>query len=127
MRKLHAWILASFAFAEIAEGRSRRSSLPIMFGDASWYGWFHEGRLTASGRTFHALVESAASLSLPLGTWVKITNISNGKSTVVQITDRGPYVHGRIIDVSLATAKRLGMVEAGVARVRVDPLPQPGE
>jgi rare lipoprotein A len=71
------------------------------------------------------MIETAASLELPLDSWVRITNLSNGKTAVVKITDRGPYVHGRIIDVSLATAQKLGMVRAGVARVRVDPIEAP--
>lgn len=128
MRSIHAWILAALACAEIAEGKTSRrrvEDIPIMFGNASWYGWFHEGRLTASGVRFHALAETAASTVLPLGSWARITNLSNGRSVVVQITDRGPFVHGRIVDVSLRVARELDMIGAGVARVRIDPLPGP--
>lgn len=122
MRRIHAWILMAFAFAGDSDARSRRSSAPptVSFGNASWYGWWHEGRLTADGSRFHAMIETAASLTLPLGSWVKITNLGNGQTAVVRITDRGPHVRGRIIDVSLATANRLGMVRAGVARVRIE-------
>lgn len=124
MSRLYAWFFAVFAFAEMAEGQPRkRPDLPIAFGNASWYGWIFQGRLTADGRRFQAMSDSAASLMLPLGTWVRITNLTNDRSVVVQITDRGPFVRGRIIDVSLGTAIKLDMVRAGIVRVRVDPLP----
>lgn len=130
MRRFHIWIIAAFAFAQIAAGPDKRKGntlLQIAFGNASWYGWWHENRLMANGKRFHASVESAASLTLPLGTWVRITNLANGRSVVTQITDRGPYVRGRIIDVSHATAVGLGMVKAGVVRVKVEPVAGEGE
>lgn len=125
MSRLYAWLIAAFAIADIADGRPQRNEkqLPTAFGIASWYGWWHDGRITADGHRFQALADGAASLTLPLGSAAKITNLENGRSVIVRITDRGPFVRGRIIDVSLGTAMRLGMVQAGVVRVRVDPIP----
>lgn len=108
--------------AAAAEARSRCAAT---IGIASWYGYHWEGRKTASGERFHALAETAASLTLPLGSWVRVTNLANGRSDVVEITDRGPYVRGRIVDLSLGTAMRLDMVERGLARVRIEPCASP--
>ncbi len=94
-------------------------------GGASWYGGngdgFH-GRKTASGVTFNTYSMMAAHKSLPFGTRVRVTNVSNGKQVVVKIMDRGPYIGGRVIDLSKAAAQLLGMMGTGVARVRVDVL-----
>lgn len=95
-------------------------------GLASWYGGpkFH-GRLTASGEIFNQEKLTAAHRTLPWGSRVKITNLANGRSVVVRINDRGPFVKGRIIDVSLAAARALGMVQAGVTQVSVERLVDP--
>jgi rare lipoprotein A len=94
-------------------------------GGASWYGGngdgFH-GRRTASGATFNTYSLMAAHKSLPFGTRVRVTNVANGKQVVVKIMDRGPYIGGRVIDLSKAAAQLLGMMGTGVARVRVDVL-----
>ena len=94
-------------------------------GGASWYGGngdgFH-GRRTASGVTFNTYSLMAAHKSLPFGTRVLVTNVANGKQVVVKIMDRGPYIGGRVIDLSKAAAQLLGMMNTGVARVRVDVL-----
>ncbi len=94
-------------------------------GGASWYGGngdgFH-GRRTASGVTFNTYSMMAAHKSLPFGTRVRVTNVSNGKQVIVKILDRGPYIGGRVIDLSKAAAQLLGMMGTGVARVRVDVL-----
>jgi rare lipoprotein A len=94
-------------------------------GGASWYGGngdgFH-GRRTASGATFNTYSLMAAHKSLPFGTRVRVTNVANGKQVVVKIMDRGPYIGGRVIDLSKAAAQLLGMMNTGVARVRVDVL-----
>ena len=89
-------------------------------GEASWYGAQHHGRKTASGAVFDQGALTAAHPSLPFGTRVKVTNLSNGKSVDVEITDRGPFVGGRIIDLSQAAARALGMVESGTASVRLE-------
>jgi len=87
---------------------------------ASWYGAWEEGRLMANGHRFHAHALTAASRKLPLGTRVRLVNLANGRSVVVRITDRGPYVLGRDIDVSKGAAERLHMVSAGLAAVRLE-------
>lgn len=89
-------------------------------GLASWYGPGFHGRLTASGDRFDQNDLTAAHRKLPLGSEVKVTNLENGRSIVVEINDRGPYVAGRVIDLSKAAARRLGIIEEGLAKVRVE-------
>ena len=88
-------------------------------GIASWYGKKFHGRLTANGEVFDMNRISAAHRSLPFGTLVRVENLDNGRRLRVRINDRGPFVKGRIIDLSRAAARELGMLEAGVARVRL--------
>ena len=95
-------------------------------GLASWYGGKFQGRQTANGETFDTNLFTAAHKTLPFGTLVRVTNLETGQATVVRINDRGPFVAGRIIDLSRAAAAAIGMAGAGVARVRVEVLP-PGE
>ena len=89
-------------------------------GLASWYGPPYAGRKGADGTVYDQNAMTAAHLTLPLGTLVRVTNLANDQSVVVRITDRGPFVHGRIIDLSLAAAKATGVYRAGVAKVRVE-------
>jgi rare lipoprotein A len=89
-------------------------------GFASWYGGKFQGRLTSSGEVFDTNLMTAAHKSLPFGTIVKVTDQENGKSTVVKINDRGPFVEGRIIDLSRAAAEELDMVGRGIARVSLE-------
>jgi rare lipoprotein A len=93
---------------------------PEMEGLASWYGGKFHGRLTSSGEVFDTNTLTAAHKSLPFGTLVKVTNLDNGLSTVVKINDRGPFVEGRIIDLSRAAADEIGMLGQGVARVSLE-------
>jgi len=86
---------------------------------ASWYGPGFDGNPTASGEIYNQNALTAAHPTLPLGTPVEVTNLANGKSVRVRITDRGPFVRGRAIDLSRGAAKKLGMVKAGVSRVRI--------
>ena len=86
-------------------------------GVASFYS---EGTKTASGEKFNALEMTAAHPTLPFGTKLRVTNLSSGRSVTVRVTDRGPYVHGRIVDVSYSAADALGMVGKGVAKVKLD-------
>jgi rare lipoprotein A (peptidoglycan hydrolase) len=86
-------------------------------GLASWYGGIFHGRKTAMGTTYNMYAMTAAHRSLPLGTWVKVTNERNGKSIVVQVTDRGPYVANRIMDLSYAAAQKLGYANAGTTNI----------
>ena len=88
-------------------------------GIASWYGPdFHGGR-TATGETYDMDAMTGAHPTLPLPTWVRVTNLENGRSVVVRLNDRGPFAKGRIIDLSRAAAEQLDMVRAGTARVEV--------
>ena len=89
-------------------------------GEASWYGPGFHGRKTASGERFNQHGLTAAHRKLPLGTKARVTNLDNGKSVEVKINDRGPYVRGRIIDLSKAAAERLGMKNAGTTPVRLE-------
>jgi len=89
-------------------------------GQASWYGVDHQGKLTASGTPFDQAGFTAAHPSLPFGSKVKVTNLANGKSVVVVVTDRGPSSGNRIIDLSQAAAKALEMIDSGTANVRVE-------
>jgi len=86
-------------------------------GLASWYGGKFHGRMTSSGEVFNTNDLTAAHKTLPFGTIVKVTNLDNGKSVLVKINDRGPFVDGRIIDLSRAAAIQLGMIDSGVAHV----------
>ena len=93
---------------------------PYQVGTASWYGKNFEGKETASGEKYNMYDMTAASLTLPMGTYVKVTNLHNGKAVVVRINDRGPVVPGRIIDVSYGAAQALQMKAHGLQRVRLD-------
>ncbi|MBS9779241.1 MAG: septal ring lytic transglycosylase RlpA family protein [Moraxellaceae bacterium] len=99
------------------------SVAPASANIASWYGGKFHGRLTASGEKFNKFALTAAHRTLKFGSKVRVTNKKTGKSTVVCINDRGPYAHGRSIDLSQAAAKKIGM--AGVARVTLKVLSQP--
>lgn len=86
-------------------------------GLASWYGGIFQGRKTAMGTTYNMNSMTAAHRSLPLGTWVQVTNQENGRSVVVQVTDRGPYVANRIMDLSHAAAEKLGYADQGTTQI----------
>ncbi len=101
------------------------SGLAVQVGYASWYGPNFAGRLTSNGEIFDPSKLTAAHLTLPFGTLVKVTNLVNGESVVVRINDRGPYKDGRIIDLSRAAAAALGMEKMGGAQVRLEPLSLP--
>lgn len=94
-------------------------------GIASWYGPTFHGRRTANGETFDMNRVSAAHPTLPLGTRVKVTNLDNGRSTILRINDRGPFVDRRLIDLSRRAAEILGFRREGLARVRVQVLALP--
>ena len=89
---------------------------------ASWYGGKFQGRQTASGEIFDTNEFTAAHKTLPFGTIVKVTSLENEKTTVVRINDRGPFIPGRIIDLSRAAAAAIGLAGAGVAKVRIEVL-----
>ena len=88
-------------------------------GIASWYGDDFQGWTTASGELYDMHALTAAHRTLPLGTVARITNVVNGRHVMIRITDRGPYVNGRILDLSYAAAKALGMVQDGVSAIQL--------
>jgi rare lipoprotein A len=89
-------------------------------GMASFYGAFHDGKTTADGGTFDPHEFTAAHRTLAFGTVVRVTDLDNGRSVKVEINDRGPHVKGRIIDLSAAAARALGITHDGLARVKVE-------
>lgn len=92
----------------------------VMSGKASWYGVPFHGRTTANGEKYNMYLPTAAHKTLPFGSIVHVTNLKNGKSTYVRINDRGPYIAGRNIDLSYYAAEKLGMVNTGVASVKLE-------
>jgi rare lipoprotein A (peptidoglycan hydrolase) len=99
--------------------------LKVWFGDASWYGPTFEGRTTASGELYDMTASTAAHAKLPFGSMVRLINTRTGRSAVVRINDRGPFVKGRELDVSYQVAERLGIINRGVARLRMELLQLP--
>lgn len=89
-------------------------------GTASWYGPPYNNRRGANGKIYDQNAVTAAHRTLPLGSLIRVTDLQNGKSAMMRVTDRGPFVPGRILDVSLGAAKALGMWRSGTARVRID-------
>jgi rare lipoprotein A len=94
--------------------------LSALIGTASWYGGHHVGRHTASGEIHSAQARTAAHRDLPLGTIIRVTNLKNGRASVVKVNDRGPFVEGRILDLSERAARDLAMVDDGLAQVRIE-------
>jgi rare lipoprotein A len=107
-------VVAHVPFASHRDGASTKIASQ---GFASFY---TEGTRTASGEKFDTHQLTAAHPSLPFGTRLRVTNAATGKSVVVRVNDRGPYVPGRVVDVSYSAARMLGMVDGGVAKVRLD-------
>ncbi len=93
---------------------------PYQVGTASWYGRDFDGKPTASGETFKMYQFTAAHRHLPLGTFVRVTNLHNGESVVVRVNDRGPVPSSRVIDLSYGAARQIGMSGAGLQNVRLD-------
>jgi rare lipoprotein A len=96
-----------------------------MTGIASWYGPGFHGNRSASGERYNQNAMTAAHRSLPFGTKVQVTNLRNGRSVVVRINDRGPFIRGRVIDLSAAAARVLGLMQSGTAPVQIDVLDNP--
>jgi rare lipoprotein A len=96
-----------------------KAAKPYQVGNASWYGKQFHGKTTASGEDFDMFEFTAAHRTLPLGTFVKVTNLKNGKWIIVRVNDRGPYVGDRIMDLSYSAARMLNFRD-GVERVRLD-------
>jgi rare lipoprotein A len=93
---------------------------PYQIGTASWYGEYFDGKRTASGEPYDMYDMTAASLTIPLGTYVRVTNLRNGRAVIVKVNDRGPVVPGRIIDLSYSAAEALQFRQRGLQRVRLD-------
>jgi rare lipoprotein A len=110
-----AALVSSITLTESAGAEPGSWSEHFQSGQASWYGPGFHGRKTASGEIFNTQDMTAAHRTLPFGSRVRVTNQRTGRSTIVRINDRGPYAHGRIIDLSRASAEALGI--AGVASV----------
>jgi rare lipoprotein A len=117
-----AVVLAAIALGIPGCSLFRGPSGPGQVGTASWYGPKLHGGRTASGERFDQNELTAAHRSLPLGTRARVTNLENGRSVVVRINDRGPSARGRMLDVSYAAARALGMLRRGTTRVRLEVL-----
>jgi rare lipoprotein A len=112
-----------------AEVTPESKPLLVETGIASWYGAPYHNRRGSNGEIYDMNAMTAAHRTLPLGSIVRVTNLASGKSAVVRITDRGPFIEGRIIDLSQAAAKQIGLVQKGTGQIRVEVLktPQPIE
>jgi rare lipoprotein A (peptidoglycan hydrolase) len=133
-RPVHAGFAIVAGFSIAASGCSHRvvAKIPAPAkigasesGMASWYGAPYHGRRTASGEIYDMEQLTAAHRTLPFQTWVEVTDLDNGKKVSVRITDRGPFVDGRIIDLSLAAARKIEMVGPGTARVKLKVIEPP--
>lgn len=109
----------------IAHSAQAIKPIKVWSGIVSWYGPRFEGRPTASGEPFDMFSLTAAHPTLPLGSIVRLVNVKTGRSQVVRINDRGPFVDGREMDVSFLVATRLGLLEKGVGRIRIELLDEP--
>jgi rare lipoprotein A len=115
-------IVATMGAAPVQSGSKAvvTPAKPYQIGRASWYGKPFHGRTTANGETYNMFQLTAAHRQLPLGTWVKVTNLRNSKWLMVRVNDRGPVPENRIIDLSYAAAQLLEFRERGTERVRLD-------
>ena len=123
-RALAIVLAAIVAWSGCARKKRPRVPIPARIGQAetgvaSWYGDPYHGRRAANGEIYDMEQMTAAHRTLPFGTWVQVENLANQKSVVVRVTDRGPFVDGRIIDLSRAAARAIDMIGPGTARVRV--------
>ncbi len=102
------------------EVRKQVKTKPYQVGTASWYGQIFDGKPTASGEPYDMYDMTAAHLKLPMGSYVRVTNLRNGRAVIVRVNDRGPIVPGRIIDLSYGAAQALEFKQRGLQRVRLD-------
>ena len=122
------WVYISFAFLALAlAGCAKRAPVnPSEWigyqeaGEASYYAMKYQNRKTASGERLDQGSSTAAHRKLPFGTMVKVTNITNSKSVTVRINDRGPFVKGRVIDLTRSAFKRIGDLDSGVVSVKIE-------
>jgi rare lipoprotein A len=133
MKTLIICMIALTSFSPLYAGRRpvahrrKRVVHRVEYGEASWYGGKNQGRLMACGLPFDENAMVAANRTLPLGTTVKVTNLRNGRSVMVRIMDRGPWVAGRVIDLSRAAARRLGFTYRGLAPVKIRVVSEPSK
>lgn len=99
----------------------------LQSGVASWYGHPYHGRKTSNGETYNMWAMTAAHKTIPFGTWVRVLNPSNHREVIVRINDRGPFVQGRVIDLSKGAAEKLGLVQTGTANVKIFLTRQPSQ
>lgn len=119
------WVRAAAAESHHVEIlRPVDPALPTQIGLASWYGNEHAGRPMANGEIFDPNLLTAAHRALPLGTRLRVTLLTTGRSVIATVTDRGPYIRHRFIDLSWRAAQELGMTKTGLARVRIEILPK---
>jgi rare lipoprotein A len=118
-RTLHAVLAAGLLAAPFAATEALAINQQ---GIASYYGNGHHGKRTASGERFNKHAMTAAHRTAPFGSQLRVTNLTNGKTVVVRVNDRGPFVRGRVVDVSQNAAQQLGMQGRGTARVRISRL-----
>lgn len=120
-------LLSAHGLQEPLAAHTSQPAHPIKswVGLASWYGPSFQGQVTASGEAFDMFAATAAHPWLPFGSLVRVINLDNGRSQVVRINDRGPNVSDRDLDVSFLAATRLGLLERGLARVRIDLMEEP--
>jgi peptidoglycan lytic transglycosylase len=130
------WFVVGVILLAGCGGRSKVVTLPAPIparmgnaeeGMASWYGNPYHGRRTSNGEIYDMDQLTAAHLSLPFDTWVRVTNLENGRSVDLRINDRGPFLKNRVIDLSRAGARAIGMIGPGTARVRVEVVGVPGK
>ena len=132
-RPVYAGAVLLAASLALAAGCARRRvsvAKPVRIGwtqtgVASWYGVPYDGRRASSGEIFDMHALTAAHRTLPFNTWLEVTNLQNGKRVEVRINDRGPFVDGRIIDLSMGAAEKIDMVRAGIVKVRVKVIKPP--
>ena len=116
MRLRHLFVFAGWLMLLFA---STASAQKVILGKASFYGDEFHGRMTSDGSIYHRDSLTCAHRSLPFGTLLKVRNMKNGREVIVKVNDRGPFIKGRVIDLSYAAAQEIGMVKSGVARVEL--------
>lgn len=125
MKKFVLVVASLLVLSSPAQSKTKRKHRNDNFGLYSssivgYASYYWQPQMTASGERFNKNSLTAAHRTYPMGTRVLVTNVSNGNSVVVRINDRGPYVRGRIIDLSKAAAQQIGMIRSGVAKVRLE-------
>ena len=117
--RLFSTAVAAIIALGLTFGVADATAKTVLVGKASWY---KMGKVTANGERYNPSGLTAAHRTLKFGTKVRVTNLRNGRKVVVRINDRGPFIRGRIIDLSLGAARKIGMTHAGVAKVKVEVL-----